>query len=132
MTAYLRALPGVLLLACAPPEEEEMNTPVKCTVLASTSFEPTTRVVRGTGTLTCEAAADVSVKVCLYARSAGQTSWGAPLQCSTLEASARTTLSTEVAVALPPGAAKMYRTLVSARVDSVDQPEQASALLTAP
>lgn len=134
MRSNFHALPWVILLACAttPEEEEDMTTPVSCTVSANTTFEPMGRIVRGTGTIACETPAALSLKVCLYSKSLQQTSWGVPIQCISTAGSERTTLSTEVAISLPRGAAKMYRTVVSAQVDSLEQPSQASASITAP
>lgn len=134
MNSYLSALPGLILMACTTPEgEEDMpTTPVNCTVSATTAFEPVGRIVRGTGTVTCETTADVSLKVCLYSKGTDQTAWGAPIQCLSTAGSARTTLSTEVAISISPGAAKMYRTVVSAQVNSVAQPSQESTSITAP
>ncbi len=132
MSPYLRALPGVLLMACSGPEEEDMEPKVNCTVSATTVFEPAGRIVRGTGTLTCDAPAALSVKVCLYSQGIGQTQWGTPLQCVSMTGSARTTLSAEAAITLGPGAAKRYRTTVEAQVNSEPRPAEESTIITAP
>ncbi|WP_143076133.1 hypothetical protein [Stigmatella erecta] len=109
-----------------------MEPQVNCTVSATTVFEPAGRIVRGTGTLTCDAPAALSLKVCLYSQGLGQTSWGAPLQCVSMAGSARTTLSAEAAIAIGPGAAKRYRTVVEAQVNSENQPLEESTAITAP
>jgi hypothetical protein len=109
-----------------------METQVNCTVSAAMAFEPLARVVRGTGTIVCEEQAELSLKVCLYSKGIRETSWGGPIQCISIAGSARTTLSTETAVSIARGAPKNYRTVVEAQVNSVDQPVQESAIITAP
>jgi hypothetical protein len=109
-----------------------METQVNCTVSAATAFEPMARVVRGTGTIVCEEQAELSLKVCLYSKGIRETSWGDPIQCMSIAGSARTTLSTETEVSIARGAPKNYRTVVEAQVNSVDQPVQESAIITAP
>lgn len=132
MNQYLRALPGLLLIACSGPEEEDMEPKVNCTVSATTVFEPAGRIVRGTGTLTCDAPAELSVKVCLYSQGIGQTQWGVPLQCVSMNGSERTTLSAEAAITIGPGTAKRYRTVVETQVNSEERPSEESTVITAP
>ena len=108
-----------------------MKTQVNCTVSAATVFEPMVRAVRGTGTIVCEAEAELSLKVCLYSRGVGQTAWGQPIQCMSTAGSTQTTLSTEAAITIARGAAKEYRTVVEAQVNSVPQPLQESDIITA-
>ena len=114
-----------------PPPAHDAGPP-SCTVSATTTYDAATKVVTGSGSLSCSPMADLSLKVCLYAKLPTEPSWGTPLQCRTSAASGRTALSTEAAVNIGIGGTKEYRTIADARTKSVDQPSQISAVISAP
>jgi len=112
-----------------------MNTDLSgqvCAIVASISYNQLTKVITGTGALTCNSAADLFIKVCLYAKATTGMSWGAPLICRTSNVSSMSALMAQAEVGGGGVTATDYQTVVEAQVNGVAQPSQTSMVVKAP
>ena len=103
-----------------------------CAIVASISYNQLTKVITGTGSLTCNGAANLFIKVCLYAKATTGMSWGTPLICRTSSVSSMSVLTAQAEVGGGGVTATDYQTVVEAQVNSVAQPSQTSMVVTAP
>jgi len=134
LSVLLATLPlAALLVGCDKmPTGQPDADKLSCSVSATTTYHPLTQVVTGNGTVMCNAAATLTLNVCLYSKGTAETSWGDPLLCNTTAGSDLSALwrDTSVTVLLP--TPKDYRTVVEAQVNGVAQPIQFSPSATAP
>jgi hypothetical protein len=121
------------LLGCSPsgPTAPDAAAPT-CALSAVTAYDPVGKTITGTGTLTCDTMAELSVQVCLFTKATTDSVWSAPLGCRAAGGSKLATLATAAAISLGVGAAKDYRAVADGQVNALSQPTQTSTAVTAP
>lgn len=131
---------GLSLAACnsSTPSTGDLAGPgpdaasLGCSPAAQTTYSASSKTVTGSGSLACSVAADLSIRVCLWAKATTDTAWGDPLVCKTQSGSAMLQLSADVAVAVGIGGSKDYRSSVEPQINGASQPAVYSSVVVAP
>ncbi|MBL9007410.1 MAG: hypothetical protein JNJ46_24350 [Myxococcales bacterium] len=105
---------------------------VVCSTSADTSYHAATKVVTGLSQLSCMAAGDLSLRLCLYFKAPSAVDWGDPLICKSGSGSSQRSLSLDVQIALGTSGPLDYRCVAEPQVNGASLGSTASSPIRAP